>query len=74
MCTTCLKVKLSISLIKQQQGTRAYAEVEAFLRAFLTSELDRGEYSASRSGHFISGQKALSKSLCGSHKQCKIRL
>jgi hypothetical protein len=38
---------------------KTYGGVEVYLHAFLTSALDGSEWSASRPGHFIHGERAL---------------
>jgi hypothetical protein len=45
-------VKLSLALM-EHHGMEAYWGAEIQLHAFLTSELDGGEWSASRPGRFI---------------------
>jgi hypothetical protein len=51
VCACVYKVKLSLSLTKYH-AMNTYWGVEVYLRAFLTSALDGGEWSASRPGRF----------------------
>jgi hypothetical protein len=50
-------VKLSLCLTKHHY-IKTYWGVKVELHAFLTSELDGGEWSASRSGHFTLKERA----------------
>jgi hypothetical protein len=55
------QVKLSLYLTKQalcHYATKAYGGVDVYTHEFLTSALLGGEWSASHTGHFTSGERA----------------
>jgi hypothetical protein len=56
---TCSKVKVKLPLrLTKHHILKTYGRVEVQLHAFLTSALDGGEWSRSRPGRFIPGERA----------------